>query len=397
MGREKPDMIPDQRIPLHAVNVLPQPRRTFLEIEELADSIALKGLINPITVASYTRQECLACLRVVRQVWGTHITFRGLRSYRGRYLVLIAGERRLRACRMLQREGCTDHRPRGCYRLHTGDERVKATVCFGVQPFDVLELQASENIHLRLPLYEEAEFYDRYYRFLCRARGEVVSLAEFGRRVGRSYDMVRDALRFVQLPEQVREHVSRGEISYSNACILARLKAEGLEDTKIVEWATRMMVNPPTRGQLREQVRRKLDELRGSNQLQLLEEIFADEAEKDFAKMLRRKSIDRGSVVAFHSSIRYFLRVLSLFERGVLGYPHSPFSMRGPLQAWRKTLVLLRDKLLPHFERVLAEYPSVGDALHRKVRPVREGSKILAEAERLTEELERKVPMAAKV
>lgn len=58
----------EEKIPLDLINVLPQPRRTFEEIPLLADDIAAKGLINPITVGLFTPAQCRQYLQVINSV-----------------------------------------------------------------------------------------------------------------------------------------------------------------------------------------------------------------------------------------------------------------------------------------------------------------------------------------
>lgn len=387
----KPGKSRTMRIPLDAINTLPQPRRTFEEVETLANNIAFNGLMNPLIVALFSVAQCNEHLSVINDVWGTHITVEKLKMWKGKYLVLLGGERRLRACRLLDSEGCDDHRScGGCYSIHFGNHSVKATVHEGIAPFNAIDLQSSENNYLRPSPHEEAEFYDKYFRALSRANGNNLSLTEFGQRVGRSRDVIRVALRFSRLPQKVREYVESGAMLYSFASELGRLKDFGMPNSEIIEWSTRIVVNSPDKAKFLTQVRRRAMELQGHEQFTLAA-MFAGEDEKELKKILRRKSIDRGTVLALYDSFKYFSRVLSLFERGVLGYPDSPFAMLGPFQAWREMLVLLRDKLLPHFERVLEEYPEIANSLKCKIAPTRDGETILSEAELYSEKLEKSI------
>jgi hypothetical protein len=262
---------------------------------------------------------------------------------------------------------------------------VKATVCEEIAPLDAMKLQASENTYLRPPLHEEADFYDKFFRMLHKASDGDLTLASFGRYVGRHPDVIRDAIRFSKLPAQIRGYVASRAIPYSNACELARIQEAGVPNRELIEWAKRMVVNPPHVEQFKAQIRRHLDELGGARQF-TLGEIFAIEQANVDKRTLRRRHIEAGTVKALYGSLRYFSHTLTLFERGALGYEDSPFSIKGPLKAWRELLALLKGRLLPHFERVLRDYPI--RELHLRMRPAREGKKILEQADVLARQLE---------
>ncbi len=383
--KKKSYTVKDKRIPLDFINILPQPRRSFFEIEVLADDIALKGLINPITLALFTKAQCVKHLKVINAVWGTGISVRRLKSHREKYFVLIAGERRLRACRKLQKEGCSDHSPHGCYKLHIGDERIKTTVCFNISPIEALKLQASENIHFRPPAHEEAEFYDKFFRMLYVASGGKLSYAAFARFVGRSPEVIRNAIRFAKLPEAVRELVCvKHWLPYGIACELARLQEAGIKENGLMEWALNAVVKRPKVEDFRKTVSTYLKEWQ-SPQSSFLGEIFSKEQEREMKRMSRRRSIGQGITWALYASITYFRRVLDLFERGLLGKKDSPFLLRGPLRAWREQLELLK-KLLPHFRQVLKTRHS-----KKLFKDLKAAEQILKEAERHTEQLEKVV------
>ena len=145
-----------------------QPRRIFSEeeIQELAESISRSGLLQPL---------------VVRQM-------RGKDNFE-----LIAGERRLRAVKLL------------------GWETVPAVV----REVDVQEMALFalvENIQRKdISPIEEA----RTYRLLM----EKFSLTqeEVARLVSKSRSRIANALRLLSLPEEVQEKIAKGEISFSQA------------------------------------------------------------------------------------------------------------------------------------------------------------------------------------
>lgn len=58
MDNIRPPYFKSMRLPLNIINVLPQPRKTFEEINFLANDIAQKNLYNPLTIACFDREHC---------------------------------------------------------------------------------------------------------------------------------------------------------------------------------------------------------------------------------------------------------------------------------------------------------------------------------------------------
>ncbi len=52
---EAPFRYEQAKLPIGAINVLPQPRKTFEEIDSLADDITSKGIMNPSLVDETAR------------------------------------------------------------------------------------------------------------------------------------------------------------------------------------------------------------------------------------------------------------------------------------------------------------------------------------------------------
>ncbi|WP_157215083.1 ParB/RepB/Spo0J family partition protein [Flavisphingomonas formosensis] len=156
-----------QTIPIAAISPHPdQPRRKFDEaaLEELAQSISSRGVIQPIIVRPH-----------------------------GRGWQIVAGERRWRAAQRA--------------RLH----EIPAIV----RDFDeteTLEVALIENIQRQdLNAIEEAEAYSR----LVRDFGH--SQEELGKLVHKSRSHVANLLRLLDLPERVRISVANNEISMGHA------------------------------------------------------------------------------------------------------------------------------------------------------------------------------------
>ncbi len=182
--------------------VLPQMRKTFVKesIAELAESIRATGQINEALV--------------------NHTD--------GKY-VLIAGERRLRAVRDLN-------------KMKPKEEEKKKLSCKifeGLSAFEAFQLQIAENIHENVPPEQEAEALCGLWR-IKKKTPELKGLPfrTFCRMVGKSETKVRQALRFINgLHPLIQKEVRRQglkkkeesfeesyRISYTTAVQIARIK-----------------------------------------------------------------------------------------------------------------------------------------------------------------------------
>jgi ParB family chromosome partitioning protein len=162
-----------REIPLSSIRANPfQSRREFGEEElaELAASIEAYGVLQPVIV----------------------------RPVRGGF-ELIAGERRVRACRLL------------------GRETVPALVR-EMSDEDVALLALLENLQRQdLSFWEEAEAY-------ARLLGEFgLTQEELARRLGKSQSTIANKLRLLRLPDSIRNHISREILTERHARALLRL------------------------------------------------------------------------------------------------------------------------------------------------------------------------------
>lgn len=169
--------VPYRVLPIHKVEPNPnQPRRDFdeAELQELADSIAEHGVIQPLTV-----RECASG-----------------------YYQIIAGERRWRAARI------------------AGLDEIPVVV---VEADDkkAMELALIENLQ-RQDLNPVEEAYG--YRTLMDEYG--LTQEEAAGRVGKSRPAVANALRLLNLCPQVLEKVRNGELSAGHARAVLSLQSE---------------------------------------------------------------------------------------------------------------------------------------------------------------------------
>ena len=172
---------PYQLLPIHKVEPNPdQPRRDFdpEELQSLADSIELHGVVQPLTV----------------------------RELASGYYQIIAGERRWRAARM-------------------ANLREIPAVIIEADDKKVMELALIENLQRQdLNPVEEA----LGYQTLMEEYG--LTQEDAAKQVGKSRPAVANALRLLNLPEKVLEMVRTGVLSAGHARAVLSLKTKKLQE-----------------------------------------------------------------------------------------------------------------------------------------------------------------------
>lgn len=161
-----------------------QPRKEFNEdrLKELAESIRMYGILQPLTV---TRKE------IQEESGAFHTEYE-----------LIAGERRLRASRL------------------AGLEQVPVIIRSGEDTEqEKLELAIIENLQR-----EDLNAVDRALAFKQLADVFKLSHEQVGKKVGRSRMYVSNSIRLLGLPECILNSVSLGDISEGHARTLLMLK-----------------------------------------------------------------------------------------------------------------------------------------------------------------------------
>lgn len=149
-----------------------QPRREFDEdrLKELADSIRQYGILQPLVVS---RAETML------EDGGIKVEYE-----------LIAGERRLRASKI------------------AGLEQVPVVVRVGDNSRDKLELAIIENIQR-----ENLNPVERAHSFQRLADEFKLTLADVGRKVGKSREYVSNTVRILMLPQDILDALSKGQIT----------------------------------------------------------------------------------------------------------------------------------------------------------------------------------------
>jgi len=165
-------------VPIENIEANPyQPRKEFdtAELNDLAESIRQKGIIQAITVR---------------------------RKDDGNY-ELISGERRLRASKL------------------AGIDKIPAFVLDISSKEDLLELALIENIQrANLNAIEVAEGYKRLIDECSLKQDEVAQ------KVGKSRSAVANTLRLLTLPDEIKQSVKKGEISEGHARSILALDSE---------------------------------------------------------------------------------------------------------------------------------------------------------------------------
>lgn len=154
-----------------------QPRKTFDEgrLRELADSIRQHGVFTPILVK------------------------RSLGGYE-----LIAGERRLRACRL------------------AGIKKIPA-IEMEFDDQQMMEIALLENIQREdLNAIEEAKAYEKLIQKVGYTQEELA------RRIGKSREHVANMMRLLKLPARLQQHVTAHELSMGHVRALLSLEDETL-------------------------------------------------------------------------------------------------------------------------------------------------------------------------
>ncbi len=369
------------------MNVLPQPRKTFENIEELAENIATNGLLNPHIVAELQQKKIEDYLSVINRIWETEIRLESLVRDHGNYNILIAGERRLRALKYLWQNGCQkcleehgQELPGMCFNRHFENSNVGVSLWQNISASRALFFQFSENIHRPVPAAEEAEAYQRLF-ILVRNVDPKFSMAKFAIAVGRSVNTISNAVKFCELPVLIQETaktpVKQGGIPYGIALQLSRLQKAGESKKSLLWWMTRVIITGCNLRKFKKSVTDFLIE-KESGQQNFLSDIMTKEQEEAERKSFVKGTVAKTTIREIWAYIAYFKRVLKLFENGQLGMEYSAFSSKSPSKVYKELVNLMDQQLFKHMKSVMSNK----DAENSK--------KILKEAQLLSKKIKEK-------
>ena len=342
-------------VDLDYINVLPQGRKTFEEIDLLAEDVASKNLINPPLVARLNQEGACDYLNTINSIWGTDFKLEDLTKTNEdgeeKYYLLIAGERRYRACRKLEKDACRDHaitdENNGCFSQHFPDG-LEVRICNNIPPLEAIYLQATENTYMSIPPHEEAHYYDALMRTLKRTDSNY-SLAQFARDVGRSESKIRDAFRFCRIPTEIQQLVEEGHLSYGIAVEIGRLVEANVDQGDIDFYITGVLGGRYTAMEISKLVSSRLNY---SSQDQGL--LFSPEADVLLKAGNTKRIVERESINAIWAWIYYFKQLINHFNQGRLGKDDSSFSSASPLRVYRN-LLEVQSELLPHLQELITD------------------------------------------
>ena len=346
--------------------ILPQMRKTFEEIEDIKGSIAHHGFINPPLIARFDRKRFETYIKTINSLWSESLSVQNYKTARfgedkkSYFYVLIAGERRTRAYKEA---------------LLKGEVRFpyEARIIFNPEPVDVLYDQFSENTHMPVPPHEQASAYEKFYK-IAKSKNGGLSVASFARKVGRSPEVIRSALRFCALPLKIREIVSDRSVgvSYSSAIELARLSEAGLKADELLNWSIKAALSRKNSADFRKEVS---DFIRAKRDGQIsLMDIFKEIDQKEEVLRSFRMTVEGALIKKYWADIHYHGKVLSLLESGLLGGNGSPYSLRSPIRKIMADVALIKritsylSKQIPKGEiekmsKILLEFEATAEIL----------------------------------
>ncbi len=358
------------------ITAVSQWRKQFANIDVLANDIAARGLINPLVVAVWNRVACERYVAAVNLLWGTSHSVDDLPAVEGlgetRYLVLIAGERRLRACRRLWEQGCGacrevygEETPGTCFMRHLPDG-IKVDERLGLTPYEALSLQYAENSYEPPNSDEQAVGYRLYFELLRVVRPEL-SVAEFGRVVGRKATILRQMLRYCELPESVRSLVRDGQMPYTTALLFDRYADLMFDGAELAYWLKVAIDDDLTSRRLAERMSRGRKDLHTAQN-----GLFAGTA-LGVMQERRHRAVFDATIAKFLTRLEGFLsRAVRQYENGGLGKPYSPFAEWSVVRAVLGIYALLT-LLVPHVSAAMTkrqrhEMRATRQALRHRVR-----------------------------
>lgn len=201
-----------KRLELTDIVVLPQVRKTKnSKIEEMADSIEDKGLINPLDVARLTELQLLTHVRFLTQLWKKEINIESFQMIDGFYYVLIAGHTRLEALKKnAKKKKRKDQVTVKIHNVKTSEE--------------ILAIQLDENIHSEPKIEERAiAIIETYHIGILGQKWKnkedfiKKNSHKFSRRV------LNEALVFSNLSPEVQEYVFSHNVPFAIGVELGRI------------------------------------------------------------------------------------------------------------------------------------------------------------------------------
>lgn len=329
---------------LEEIIILPQMRKTFVfsEIHSLKENIQKNGLIHLTGIFAATRAEAKEYLDYNNKIHGKRTR---LESFGNRhvYKILLFGERRIRALKILKREGSlSDVYP------HTKG-RIPISTYRSLSIQQATAIQASENTPQLVNRAESAEFHRNWYTAEKESRNGKFSIKKFSEMALKSPKTIAKMLKFHALPDKVKRMVSKGILGYGPACELSRIYESDLASkNECKEWLLIMMSKKWKPKELRLRVSEFIRE-KVNPKITLFQK-SEDQESHETTKALMR-IMDKESRIAFMSGKLAFNKILDVFSSLNIDIDTSPL-MRKELRDMFRVEVKLFEKVLPHLEKL---------------------------------------------
>lgn len=343
-------------LPMNCLNIFFQPRQTFIQskLEDLALSINRNGLMHPLLVARFTKKEMEEHIKLrnssERQV--VKLELEALHKFEDHYYVLIAGERRYRAVSMIIKNIQGIYHGSSLYTFY--NKKIECSLYYSPSFLKFISMQLDENDQgEKPPSHEEAEYIDSYYGAMkVAAKDEKIrfTLSGFARKIGKSPQVVRTALRFSELPVLIKQFVKAKTISYGVACEITRLNTGvKIKDSELLWWANLAVAKKANVKDFKIIIDKALQRKRAStinlfedNQVTVLRSIF-------------RSTMDKNVGAALYVNLNYLKKVNSLFENNYVGKEDSVFASPPIIKQVGSIVDILINHILPHIESLKNE------------------------------------------
>jgi hypothetical protein len=251
-------------VPLELINILPQVRDTVSlgELKSLANGIAAMGLQQNPGIVELTLDEIQEYLAKHSQMWGTRLSRSDmvLNFATGTYLIAVFGHRRILAHRHLWSVGCDTciesfgaEAPGACWNRHLDvldPDGIEVRITRGLSWSDAMYAQLLENTYIAPERDREAIAWRALWDSERRER-PTLTITAFSRMVGRSPAIVSEALRYCELPSEVKAAYAKRHITWSIATELLRLQRVGLDHETVIYWKNYAVIRQPTADKFR--------------------------------------------------------------------------------------------------------------------------------------------------
>ncbi len=235
-----------------SIKALPQIRKNFTGIDQLADEIKATGLLHPLIIAKFDKANAERYAKVISLLHGQKVTLanfgKTFEDGEEKYIALIAGERRKRAHELLIKRG--DLPP---------DYQIETKTAYNPPPVQAIMIQFEENRRHNVAAPEEAAFYRDYFG-IRRLSDPTYNLSRMSQEVNDSREKLENMMRFVEeMPTTIQGLVLDGLLPWGIAIQLILLKEEGkFSDEKLVAMAIAAADAGDKSGQFRQRVEQEL-------------------------------------------------------------------------------------------------------------------------------------------